>query len=42
MSVVRADRCKDRQEKVNINYIVEYSKYTKGWGLYIPSTKSIV
>ena len=34
----RADRRKD----YNTGYFVECSKDTKGWGMYIPSTESIV
>ena len=32
----RADRCKDWREKANTGYFVKYSKYPKGWGVYIP------
>ena len=40
--VNRADRQKDWQEKINTDYFVEYSKDTKGWGVYIPLTESVV
>ena len=41
--VNRADRHnKDWQEQANTGYFVEYSKDTKGWGVYILSTESVV